>query len=32
MGSPEKRSVKITGKFLGRITEAEGFVESEKAR
>lgn len=31
--SPEKkRPVKITGKFLGRITEAEGFVESEKAR
>jgi len=28
----KKRSVKITGKFLGRITEAEGFVESEKAR
>ena len=31
--NPEKkRSVKITGKYLGRITEAEGFVESEKAR
>jgi len=31
--NPEKkRSVKITEKFLGRITEAEGFVESEKAR
>ena len=26
----KKRSVKITGKFLGRITEAEGFVESKK--
>ena len=31
--NPEKkRSVKITEKFLGRITEAEGFIESEKAR
>ncbi|MDR3011604.1 MAG: hypothetical protein LBU70_00100, partial [Chitinispirillales bacterium] len=31
--SPEKkRPVKITGKLLGRITEAEGFVESDKAR
>jgi hypothetical protein len=31
--SPEKkRAVKITGKLLGKITEAEGFVESEKAR
>jgi hypothetical protein len=31
--SPEKkRSVKITGKLLGKITEAEGFIESEKAR
>jgi len=31
--NPEKkRSVKITEKFLGRITETEGFVESEKAR
>jgi hypothetical protein len=31
--NPEKkRSVKITGKFLGKITEADGFVESEKAR
>lgn len=31
--SPEKkRPVKITGKLLGKITEAEGFVESEKAR
>jgi len=31
--NPEKkRSVKITGKFLGRITEKDGFVESEKAR
>jgi len=30
--SEKKRSVKITEKFLGRITESEGFVESEKAR
>ena len=31
--NPEKkRSIKITEKFLGRITEEEGFVESEKAR
>ena len=31
--NPEKkRSVKITGKLLGKITEAEGFIESEKAR
>ena len=31
--NPEKkRSMKITEKFLGRITEAEGFIESEKAR
>jgi hypothetical protein len=31
--SPEKkRPVKITGKLLGKITEKEGFVESEKAR
>ena len=31
--NPEKkRSVKITGKFLGTITEADGFVESDKAR
>jgi len=31
--SPEKkRSVKITGKLLGSITEASGFVESEKER
>jgi transposase len=31
--SPEKkRPVKITGKLLGRITEAQGFVESDKAR
>jgi len=31
--NPEKkRSVKITGKLLGKITEADGFVESEKAR
>lgn len=28
----EKRTKKITGKFLGTITDAEGFVESEKAR
>ena len=28
----KKRSVKITGKLLGKITEADGFVESEKAR
>jgi hypothetical protein len=28
----KKRSVKITGKFLGKITEADGFVESEKGR
>jgi hypothetical protein len=28
----KKRSVKITGKLLGKITEAEGFVESDKAR
>jgi hypothetical protein len=27
-----KRSVKISGKLLGKITEAEGFVESEKAQ
>ncbi|MDR0331035.1 MAG: hypothetical protein LBH93_04950, partial [Chitinispirillales bacterium] len=31
--SPEKkRPVKITGRLLGKITEAEGFVESDKAR
>jgi len=30
--SAKKRSVKITGKLLGRITEADGFIESEKAR
>jgi len=31
--NPEKkRSVKITGKLLGSITEADGFVESEKAQ
>ena len=31
--NPEKkRSIKITGKFLGSITESDGFVESEKAR
>jgi transposase len=28
----KKRSVKITGKLLGKITQADGFVESEKAR
>jgi hypothetical protein len=28
----KKRSVKITGKLLGKITEADGFVESDKAR
>ena len=28
----KKRSVKITGKYLGKITEADGLVESEKAR
>jgi hypothetical protein len=27
-----KRSVKITGSLLGSITEADGFVESDKAR
>jgi hypothetical protein len=27
-----KRSIKITGKLLGKITQADGFVESEKAR
>jgi transposase len=31
--NPEKkRSVKITGRLLGSITEADGFVESDKAR
>ena len=31
--NPEKkRSIKITEKFLGRITQEEGFIESEKAR
>jgi hypothetical protein len=30
--SLKKRSVKISGKLLGKITEAEGFVESEKAQ
>jgi hypothetical protein len=30
--SEKKRSVKITGKLLGKITETEGFVESDKAR
>jgi hypothetical protein len=28
----KKRSVKITGKLLGKISESEGFVESEKAQ
>ena len=28
----KKRSVKITGKLLGKITEKDGFVESDKAR
>ena len=28
----KKRAVKITGKLLGTITEADGFVESDKAR
>jgi hypothetical protein len=28
----KKRSVKITGRLLGKITEADGFIESEKAR
>jgi transposase len=30
--SEKKRSVKITGKLLGKITQESGFVESEKAR
>jgi hypothetical protein len=31
--SPDKkRSVKVTGKLLGKITEADGFIESDKAR
>ena len=31
--SPEKkRAMKITGKLLGKITEADGFVESDKER
>ena len=31
--NPEKkRSVKITGKLMGKITESDGFVESDKAR
>ena len=31
--NPEKkRSVKITGKLLGKITQTDGFVESDKAR
>ncbi|MDR2384708.1 MAG: hypothetical protein LBD80_03445 [Tannerella sp.] len=28
----KKRSVKIIGKLLGKISESEGFVESEKAQ
>ena len=28
----KKRSVKITGKLLGKITQTDGFVESDKAR
>ena len=28
----KKRAVKVTGRLLGRITEEEGFVESDKAR
>ena len=28
----KKRSVKITGKLLGSLTEADGFIESEKAQ
>ena len=28
----KKRSVKITGKLLGKITRADGFTESDKAR
>jgi len=28
----KKRSIKISGKILGKITEEEGFVESDKAR
>ena len=28
----KKRAVKITGKLLGKITQEDGFVESEKAR
>ena len=28
----KKRSVKITGKLLGKITRTDGFVESDKAR
>ena len=28
----KKRSKKITGKLLGRITEKDGFIESEKAK
>jgi hypothetical protein len=27
-----KRTVKVTGKLLGRITETDGFIESEKAK
>jgi len=30
--SEKKRSMKITGKLLGTITEADGFVESDKER
>ncbi|PLB85215.1 hypothetical protein C0T31_12125 [Dysgonamonadaceae bacterium] len=31
--NPEKkRSQKVTGKLLGKITEKDGFIESEKAR
>ena len=28
----KKRSMKITGKLLGKITQSDGFVESDKAR
>jgi hypothetical protein len=27
-----KRMIKVTGKLLGRITETDGFIESEKAK
>jgi len=30
--SEKKRPVKITGRLLGKITESDGFVESDKAR